>query len=178
MSPGSVVDLGPLRIAFNADPTSWPGTPAAGGEPQIGKAYGARVTGPSGVALDVAVIQWASSRDVAATDCYGSPPRIRREWMQLRISRMTHGDWSSEYQTSVAELESVTHLPVAQILAGVGGTGVGSRGALFGEIGKQRNELALTFSAGGLKTPVVAYCVVRLLPLLYGHGQELATRAG
>src|SRR4051812_6809792 len=109
-------ELGPLRVAFRAGDYPWQGTPAAGGDAQTGSASVSAVTGAGGIAMDVAVITWEGSREVAALDCHGSPPRIQRlarggrigihrhedaEWMELRLSRLTSADWSSEYQTSL-----------------------------------------------------------------------------
>src|SRR4051812_1360124 len=97
----SALELGPLRIVQRQDPYSWKGSPAAGGDSQVGTATVAGVTGGGGVAVDVAVIAWATSREVSAIDCHASPPRIQRlahggrigihhasddeDWMELRV---------------------------------------------------------------------------------------------
>jgi hypothetical protein len=180
--------LGPLRVVRRPDPYEWVGTPAAGGEPQTGAATVAGVTGGGGVAVDVAMITWAESREVAAIDCHGSPPRIQRltrggrigihpmssdeEWMELRISRLTSADWSSEYQTTLQDLDAVTRLDVESTLCELGATGVAPRSDLFGDTGRRRGELAVTFPRDDVSVPVAAYCLVRILPLLYGHGRE------
>jgi hypothetical protein len=184
----SAFELGPLRIVRRPDSYTWEGTPAAGGDPQVGTAAVAGVTGGGGVAVDVGVITWAGSREVAAIDCHGSPPRIQRlargarigihrasdteESMELRISRLTSADWSSEFQTTLHELEIVTRLDVAARLRELGATALGTRADLLGESGRRRNEVAVLFARGDSVVPIAAYCSVRILPLLYGHGRD------
>ena len=188
------VEFGPLRIVFRPEPYAWSGQPAAGGDEQTGTAHAAAVTGPGGVALDLAVIGWQGSKEVAALDCHGSPPRIQRlgrggrigvhledqagEWMELRISRMTSADWSSEYQTSLSELDEVCRLPVGAALNELGKAELGTRAELLSGTSRRRNELAVAFESGDTRVPIGAYCLVRVLPLLYGHGQENASLAG
>ena len=183
----AALELGPLHIVPRPDPYSWKGNPAAGGESQIGTATVAGVTGGGGIAVDVAVIAWPASREVAAIDCHASPPRIQRlahggrigihrasddeDWMELRISRLTSTDWSSEFQTTVAELEAVTRLDVDARLRELGATALGTRDTVLGETGRRRRELAVVFPPKEVVVPVAAYCIVRILPLLYGHGR-------
>jgi hypothetical protein len=189
----NTLELGPLRLSFRADPYTWQGTPAAGGDQQTGQAQVTAVTGPGGIAIDLAVIAWESSKEVAALDCYGSPPRIQRlgrggriglhassdnEWMELRISRLTSPDWSSEFQTTISEVDSVSRLGMAETLSYLGATGIGTRANVLGEAGRRRNELAVSFPAGDTVVPIAAYCFVRVLPLLYGHGLDNASLAG
>jgi hypothetical protein len=185
----STFELGPLRIVWRPESYPWEGNPAAGGDSQVGTAAVAGVTGGGGVAVDVAVITWAAgSREVAAIDCHGSPPRIQRlarggrmgihvasdtqEWMELRISRLTSADWSSEFQTTLPELKMVTRLAVGERLSELGATALGTRADVLGESGRRRNELAVVFPRADFAVPVAAYCCVRVLPLLYAHGRD------
>ena len=186
--------LGPLQITFRPDPYPWEGNPAAGGQSQHGSAHVAAVTGPGGIAIDLGVITWAESREVAALDCYGSPPRIQRlghggrigirptddgqESMDLRISRMTDAEWSRPFQTSLAEVDTICRLDLAAALSDIGSTGVGSRAEVIGDTTRRKNELMVRFPAGDTRVPIAAYCAVRVLPLLYGHGQDNASLAG
>jgi hypothetical protein len=188
----NTMELGPLLLRFRPDPYPWQGTPAAGGDQQTGRAHVAAVTGPGGIAIDVAVISWEASREVAALDCYGSPPRLQRlgrggrigihafpddEWMELRISRLTSPDWSSEFQTTIGEVDSVSRLGMARTLSDLGAAGIGTRADVLGEAGRRRNELAVSFPSGDTVVPIAAYCFVRVLPLLYGHGLDNASLA-
>jgi hypothetical protein len=184
----SMFELGPLRIVRRPESYPWEGTPAAGGDSQVGTAAVAGVTGGGGVAVDVAVITWTGSREVAAIDCHGSPPRIQRlahggrmgihlasdkeEWMELRISRLTSAEWSSEFQTTLRDLEIVTRLDVGVRLGELGATALGTRADVLGESGRRRHELAVVFPRADFAVPVAAYCCVRVLPLLYAHGRD------
>jgi hypothetical protein len=186
--PSSAFELGPLHIVRRPESYNWEGTPAAGGKSQVGAAAVAGVTGGGGVAIDVGVITWTGSREVAAIDCHASPPRIQRlarggrigihglsdteEWMELRISRLTSADWSSEFQTTLDELEIVTRVDVAARLRELGATAFGTRADVLSESGRRRSELAVVFARGDCVVPVAAYCSVRVLPLLYGHGRD------
>lgn len=188
-------ELGPLSITLREAPYVWEGQPAAGGERQSGVARVAAVTGPGGIAIDLAVIVWPGSKEVAALDCYGSPPRIQRlgrggrigirdaethdhEWMELRISRLTSAEWSSEFQTTVAELSTVCRLDASAALRALGATGVGTRHDVLADEGRRKNEVAVRFPAGSIEAPLGAYCLVRVLPLLYGFGQDNASLVG
>jgi hypothetical protein len=153
-----------------------------------------RLTGPGGVALDVATIEWDESSEVAAIDCSGSPPRIQRlarggrigirtssddeRWMELRVSRLVSSDWSSEYQTNEEELSTICRLDIREALIRAGATGLGTRAEILGETGRRKNELAVSFAVGDRLTPIAAYCIVRVLPLLYGNGLEQASLLG
>jgi hypothetical protein len=185
------IELGPLWIRFRADPYPWSGTPAAGGEYQSGNALAAGVIGPGGIALDLGVIAWKNSREVAALDCYDSPPRIQRlghggrigirpeaggkEWMELRVSRMTTPEWSTEYRTTADELETVCRMKVGSSLRALGALSFGRRGDVLADSGRRRNDLAVVFPADDARVPIAAYCAVRVLPLLYGYGLENAS---
>jgi hypothetical protein len=92
--------------------------------------------------------------------------------MELRISRLTSADWSSEFQTTLDELEAVTRLEGETTLRGFGAASVGPRADVLGDTSRRRKELAVTFPYGDTMVPVAAYCMVRILPLLYGHGRD------
>jgi hypothetical protein len=91
---------------------------------------------------------------------------------------MTDPEWSSEFQTTLAEVDAICRFDVAAALLGLGSTRLGSRAEVIGDATRRKNELLVRFPAGDVQVPIAAYCIVRVLPLLYGHGQDNASLAG
>jgi hypothetical protein len=94
--------------------------------------------------------------------------------MELRVSRLTSADWSSEFQITLDDLDAVVRLPVEATLRNLGATAVGTRAAVLSEPGRRRNQLAVRFPAGATVVPIAAYAIARILPLLFGYGRDAA----
>ena len=181
------VDVGPLRVKIMATSTI-SAVPMSGGVPIEADHHLAFITGPDGIALETAYIEFSdNSRDVRVVETGDTPnPYLRlghggrlgvyeygtQLYCELRAMKLKDGAWSNLQRTTSIEIESWLGSSVNTFLNSVGATSIQTREELFGDVGRRRNELAAGFSKDNPLAPLAIYALTRPLPLLRGAKSE------
>lgn len=160
----------------------------SGGDPLEAVQHLAFITGPDGIALESAYIEFSdNSRDVRVIETGDTPnPYLRlghggrlgvyefedQLYCELRSMKLNDDAWSNLQRTSSAEIEKWLGSNLNEFLDSVGATHAQTREFLFGDTGRRRNELATSFRKDNPLAPLAIYALTRPLPLLRGAKNE------
>jgi len=177
------VDVGPLRVKMMAT-LKVDAVPMSGGVAIAADHHLAFITGPDGIALETAFIEFSNnSRDVRIIETGDTPnPYLRlghggrlgvyeygnQLYCELRAMKLKDGAWSNLQRTSLTEIENWLGSSLSGFLDLIGATSIQTREELFGDTGRRRNELAAGFSRDNPLAPIAIYALTRPLPLLRG----------
>lgn len=176
-------NLGPLKIRFLGSILA-NAVPISGGESTLANQHLALITGPDGIALEVAYLEFENgSRDVRVLETGDTPnPYLRlghggrlgiyaidnELYCELRAMKLDADNWSNLQRATTGELFSWLGEDPNKVLSEAGCSSVQTRSALFMDEGRRRNELAVKFSVDNKRAPVLIYALTRPLPLLRG----------
>lgn len=177
------VTVGPLRVKMMTSVTD-KAVPMSGGDAIEAVQHLAFITGPDGIALETAYIEFSdNSRDVRIVEIGDTPnPYLRlahggrlgiyeygnQLFCELRAMKLKEGAWSNLQRTNSDELETWLGSSLSDFLDLIGATSIQTREELFGDLGRRRNELAAGFSKNNPLSPIALYALTRPLPLLRG----------
>ena len=147
-----------------------------------------RVTGPGGLEFKVHILlidDPDDDQEIGQVSCdsrLGSPQRwdevvrrlrtgIRRTaegalFMDMRAALPKENDQASRRTIPLDELDARIGIDVRSSLIRLGAQGVGTRNELTGETNRTRESLCVTFDHGDALTPVAAWVVATLAPLI------------
>lgn len=181
------IEVGPLRVKVMAT-FSVTAVPMSGGVPLEAKQCLAFITGPDGIALETAYIEFSNnSRDVRVIETGDTPnPYLRlghggrlgvyeygdQLYCELRAMKLKDSAWSNLQRTTSIELERWLGTKLNTFLDSVGATSIQTREDLFGDTGRRRNEIAVGFRRDNVIAPLAVYALTRPLPLLRGALSE------
>jgi hypothetical protein len=162
--------------------------PMSGGVEIEANQHLAFITGPDGIALETAYVEFADdSRDVRIVETGDTPnPYLRlghggrlgiyqfgnQLYCELRAMKLKDGDWSNLRRTTSTEIESWLGGSPDSFLDSIGASAIQTREELFGDTGRRRNEIAASFSKDNQLAPIAIYALTRPLPLLRGARNE------
>ena len=181
------VDVGPLRVKIMGSMTV-SAVPMSGGDAIEANQHLAFITGPDGIALETAYLEFADySRDVRIVETGDTPnPYLRlghggrlgiyehgnRLYCELRAMKLKDGAWSNLQRTFPTEIEGWLGSSLGSFLDSIGASDIQTREELFGDTGRRRNEIAAGFSKDNQLAPIAIYALTRPLPLLRGAKNE------
>jgi hypothetical protein len=181
------IEVGPLRVKIMANVTL-SAVPMSGGDAIEGNHHLAFISGPDGIALETAYIEFSNnSRDVRTIETGDTPnPYLRlghggrlgvyeygnQLYCELRAMKLKVGAWSNLQRTTPIEIESWLGSSLIGLLESVGATSIQTREELFGDSGRRRTEIAAGFSKDNVLAPLAIYALTRPLPLLRGAKSE------
>lgn len=142
-----------------------------------------RVVLPGGHHLDVLDVRaengdrWIEARRIESTSPWvrSLDGRLRltiqrradgKHWCELRQARAKPAGWSNLVNASLSELDEGAGLDVAHELRAAGAAGVGTREDLLEDDGPRRRAMCVAFRADDEVTPVSAFVLTRVLPLV------------
>jgi hypothetical protein len=156
----------------------------SGGDPIPATQHLAFVTGPDGIALEVAYLIFSNGdRDVRVLETGDTPsPYSRlghggrlgvyslgdRNYCETRAMKLDAASWSNLQRATYCEIEGWLGSSVNEFLVSIGGSKLLTREGLFGDEGRRRNELACSFDTNNFMTPFGIFALTRPLPLLKG----------
>ena len=181
------IDVGPLRVKMMST-LAISAVPMSGGVSIEAVHHLAFITGPDGIALETAYIEFSDhSRDVRTIETGDTPnPYLRlghggrlgvyeygnQLYCELRAMKLKDGAWSNLQRTTSTEIESWLGSSLSGFLESVGATSIQTREELFGDSGRRRHEIAAGFSKENPLAPIALYALTRPLPLLRGARHE------
>jgi hypothetical protein len=157
-------------------------------EASVGEFQYYRLTGPKGLDVELAYVTWANGeRDDQVTRA--KEPAIlshlegRRRLALMRLQRGEYyavlrqarvkseapNEWSGLFKASKDELDAGAQLDVYSLLLESGAIGVGPKESVTGISDRQDDWPTAVFSREDMLSPVVAFSVTRILPLIAGH---------
>jgi hypothetical protein len=184
------MELGHLHIE-RVDERVLPGTSLSGAS-SSGEASLWSVTGPPGVKLTLADVNWTNGeQDVRALEAEGPLPvaiggprpleRLLRggrlavlgtgstryvELQIMRINPMSPEMWSSSHKASDDDFVRVLGEDWHDQLRAYGPSRIGTRESVLDDITRRRAFLCVAFERKASPLPIAAYCLTRVLPLL------------
>ena len=158
--------------------------PMSGGESIPAQQHFAFITGPDGIALETAYLEFENdSRDVRVIETGDTPnPYLRLGhggrlgiyrsgdslFCELRAMKLDPENWSNLQRSSVEEIQNWLGEDLDLFLESIEATPIQTREKLFGDQSRRRSELAVGFEIGNLIAPLALYALTRPLPLLKG----------
>jgi hypothetical protein len=156
----------------------------SGRDPVSATQYLAFVTGPDGIALEVAYLLFSNGdRDVRVLETGDTPSPYSRlghggrlgvyslgdkHYCEMRAMKLGDEGWSNLQRATYSEIESWLGSNVNDFLVSVGGSKLLTREGLFGDEGRRRNELSCSFDSDNFMAPFGIFALTRPLPLLKG----------
>jgi serine/threonine protein kinase len=143
------------------------------------------VSGPSGVMVEVLDrVSDSGERWVQGGDVFHTPPPLKRLGKGLRMGMDRIGDvmraqltqarltgtegWSKRYKASSDELDRGAGVCVGDVLARFGALAYGTQENVYGDMGRNRTFMCVTFDPDNDHVPAVAYFLTRVMPLACG----------
>jgi hypothetical protein len=175
--------VGPLTIKYMGEsPTE--AVTMSGGDPISAVQHLAFITGPDGIALEVAYLIFSNGdRDVRVLETGDTPSPYSRlghggrmgiyalgenHYCEARAMKLGDESWSNLQRATYSEIESWLGSNVNEFLNSVGASKLMTREGLFGDVSRRRNELASSFSSDNYIAPFAIFSLTRPLPLLKG----------
>jgi hypothetical protein len=176
-------DVGPLKIKYMGE-TETEAVMMSGGDQISAIQHLAFITGPDGIALEVAYLIFSNGdRDVRVLETGDTPspysrlghggrlgvyPLGNQHYCEMRAMKLREDNWSNLQRTTYSEIEGWFGSSLNQFLNFIGGSSLLTREGLFGDEGRRRNELACSFDTDNFMTPFGLFALTRPLPLLRG----------
>lgn len=156
----------------------------SGGDPIEASQYLAFVTGPDGIALEVAYLIFSNGdRDVRVIETGDTPspyarlghggrlgvyPYSDKQYCEVRAMKLRDESWSNLQRATRIEIETWLGSNVNDFLASVGASKLATRESLISDNGRRRKELAVSFASDNYIAPLAIFSLTRPLPLLKG----------
>lgn len=176
-------NVGPLKVKYIGE-TKTEAATMSGGDPVSAIQHLAFITGPDGIALEVAYLIFSNGdRDVRVLETGDTPspysrlghggrlgvyPLGNQHYCEIRAMKLGEKNWSNLQRTTYSEIEGWLGSSVNNFLVAIGGSSLLTREGLFGDEGRRRNELACSFDTENFMTPFGIFALTRPLPLLKG----------
>ena len=176
-------NVGPLNIKYMGE-TKTEAVTMSGGDLISAIQYLAFITGPDGIALEVAYLNFSNGdRDVRVLETGDTPspyarlghggrlgvyPLGNQHYCEMRAMKLGEENWSNLQRATYSEIESWLGSSVNKFLVSIGGSSLLTREGLFGDEGRRRNELACSFESDNFMAPFGIFALTRPLPLLKG----------
>ena len=176
--------VGPLSVKYMGQSSTKALT--MGGEQVSAAQHLAFITGPDGIALEVAYLIFSNeSRDVRVIETGDTPSPYSRlghggrmgvyelgdddlYYSEIRAMKLGTENWSNLQRATYSEIESWLGSDVNEFLSSLGCSELTTREDLFGDIGRRRNELACSFQSDNYIAVFGLFTLTRPLPLLKG----------
>ena len=176
-------NVGPLKVKYIGE-TKTEATPMSGGDSVPAIQHLAFITGPDGIALEVAYLIFSNGdRDVRVLETGDTPspysrlghggrlgvyPLGNQNYCEMRAMKLDEKNWSNLQRATYSEIEGWLGSSVNEFLVAIGGSSLLTREGLFEDEGRRRNELACSFDTDNFMTPFGIFALTRPLPLLKG----------
>jgi hypothetical protein len=177
------LNVGPLGVKYMGESRTEAVT-MSGGDPISATQHLAFITGPDGIALEVAYLIFSNGdRDVRVLETGDTPTPYSRlghggrlgvyalgdnHYCETRAMKLSDENWSNLQRVTYSEIEGWLGANVNDFLTSVGASKLMTRETLFGDDSRRRNELASSFSPENYMAPFAIYSLTRPLPLLKG----------
>ena len=177
------IQVGPLKVKYMGESETM-AIPMSDGDAVPATQHLALITGPDGIALETAYLIFSDGEgDVRVIETGDTPnPYLRlghggrlgvyslgsELYCEARAMKLGDENWSNLQRATYAEIESWLGSNVDALLESTGASALVTRGELFGDEGRRRNELATSFAHGNAMAPLTLFALTRPLPLLKG----------
>lgn len=175
--------VGPLGVKYMGESRT-EAVAMSGGDPISATQHLAFITGPDGIALEVAYLIFSNGdRDVRVLETGDTPTPYSRlghggrlgvyalgdeHYCETRAMKLGEEGWSNLQRASFSEIEGWLGADLNNFLTSIDASKLLTREGLFGDEGRRRNELASSFASENFMAPFGIFALTRPLPLLKG----------